>query len=72
MLGLVGPMAMDTTIFGPTVRVVELLIRPEIAVIEAWPSPTLWARPVELMVATLVLSLDQVTEPVTSEVELSE
>ncbi len=52
--GLAGVTAIDTNVAAVTVRIVEPLIEPEVAVIVVLPCATLVARPAALIVATLV------------------
>jgi hypothetical protein len=56
-----GVIVIDTSTAGVTVRTVELLMLPEVAVIVAVPIPALLASPVLLIVAVLNVSLDHVT-----------
>ena len=76
MLGLVGVTAMDTSVAGVTVSVVDPVILPDVAVIVVEPAATDVARPFEpaalLMVATPTADEPQVTAVVRSCVELSE
>ena len=51
--GLAGVTAIDTNIGAVTVRLVEPLIEPEVAVIVVLPCATLVANPAALIVATL-------------------
>lgn len=62
MVGIAGVTAMDTRAAGVTVKVVEPLIAPEVAVTVVLPKATLLARPWLLMVATLVFAVVQATE----------
>jgi hypothetical protein len=76
MLGLVGVTAMDTSVAGVTVRVVEPDILPDFAVTVVEPVATEVANPLEpaalLMVATAAADELQVTAAVRFCVELSE
>jgi hypothetical protein len=75
MLGLVGVTAMDTSVAGVTVRVVDPDVLPDVAVIVVEPAATEVADPLEptalLMVATPVLDELQVAVVVRSCVVLS-
>jgi hypothetical protein len=62
MEGLDGVTAMEARVGAVTVRRVDPLIAPEVAVIVVVPAATLVANPAELMVATLVPVEVQVTE----------
>jgi hypothetical protein len=62
MEGADGVTAMETRVGAVTVRRVDPLIAPEVAVIVVVPAATLVANPAELMVATLVPVEVQVTE----------
>jgi hypothetical protein len=76
MLGLVGVIAMDTSVAGVTVRVVDPDMLPDFAVIVVDPVATGVADPLEpaalLIVATSGLDELQVTAVVRSCVVLSE
>lgn len=76
MLGLVGVTAMDTSIAGVTVRVVDPAMLPDVAVIVVRPAAIEAANPLEpgilLMVAAPALDEPQVTAVVRSCVVLSE
>ena len=61
MLGLAGVTAIDCSVGGFTVRVVEPLTLPDVAVIVLWPAPCVVARPAPLMVATPLSDEDQLT-----------
>ncbi len=65
MLGLAGVTAMDTSVAGVTVMVVEPVVPPEVAVIVVEPAATEVASPFEpaalLIVATAVADELQVT-----------
>ena len=60
--GLAGVTAMETRAGAVTVKTVEPLMVPEVAVIIAVPAATEVANPAELMVATLVAEEVQVAE----------
>jgi hypothetical protein len=62
MEGADGVTAMETRAGAVTVRRVDPLIAPEVAVIVVVPAATLVVNPAELMVATLVPVEVQVTE----------
>jgi hypothetical protein len=70
MLGLAGVIAMDTSVAGVTVNVVDPDVLPNVAVIVVEPAVTDVARPLEpdalLMVATPAVSEFQVTDVVRS------
>jgi hypothetical protein len=70
MLGLVGVIAMDTSVAAVTVSVVDPDVLPNVAVIVVEPTVTDVARPLEpaalLMVATPAVSEFQVTDVVRS------
>jgi hypothetical protein len=66
--GIAGVTAMETRTAGVTVRVVEPLIEPEVAVTLVLPNPTLLNTPCELTVATPEFVVLQVTEFVRSSV----
>jgi hypothetical protein len=76
MLGLVGVIAMDTSVAGVTVRVVDPDMPPEVAVIVVDPVATEKADPLEpaalLIVATVRSDELQATSVVKSCVVLSE
>ena len=76
MLGLVGETDRDTSVAGVTVRVVDPVVLPDVAVIVAVPAATEMTMPFEpavlLIDATLVLEEFQVTVDVKSCVVLSE
>ncbi len=76
MLGLVGVIAMDTSVAGVTVRAVDPDMLPDVAVIVVDPVATAVANPLEpaalLIVATPVLDELQVTAVVKFCVVLSE
>jgi hypothetical protein len=76
MLGLVGVIAMDTSIAGVTVRAVDPDMLPDVAVIVVKPVDTEEANPLEpaalLIVAMPVLDELQVTAVVRSWFVLSE
>ena len=59
-----GVTAMDSSTGGVTVRPVEPLIEPEVAMIVVLPVPAPAASPALVIVATEVLLELQVTEPV--------
>ena len=60
--GLAGVTAIETSAGGLTVRVVEPLTLPDVAVMVALPVATLIANPAAEMVATLVAEEVHVTE----------
>ena len=62
MEGLDGVTAIETRVGGFTVKEVDPLIVPEVAVIVEVPAATAVANPAALMVATLVSEEVQVTE----------
>jgi hypothetical protein len=70
MLGFAGVIAMDTSVAGVTVSVVEPDVLPNVAVIVVEPAVTDVARPLEpaalLTVATPAVSEFQVTDVVRS------
>jgi hypothetical protein len=70
MFGLAGVIAMDTSVAGVTVNVVDPDLLPNVAVIVVEPAVTDVARPLEpdalLMVATPAVSEFQVTDVVRS------
>ena len=72
MVGLAGVTAMDWRVAAVTVRVVEPLTLPSVALIEDVPAPTAVANPAVEMVATEVVAEAQVTWLVRFCVELSE
>jgi hypothetical protein len=76
MLGLAGVIAMDTSVAGVTVNVVDPDLLPNVAVIVVEPAVTDVARPLEpdalLMVATPAVNEFQVTDVVRFCVVLSE
>jgi hypothetical protein len=76
MLGLVGVIAMDTSVAGVTVRVVDPHMPPDVAVTVVDPAVAGVANPLELaallIVATPVLDELQATAVVRSCVVLSE
>lgn len=61
-----GVTATETSSGAVTVSCVELFMAPEVAVMVLWPCATDVARPEELMVATVVLEDDHITELVRS------
>jgi hypothetical protein len=60
--GLAGVTAIEVRVAAVTVRDVEPLIDPDVAVMVVVPAATLEARPELLMLATLVAEEFQVTE----------
>ncbi len=60
--GLAGVTAMETRVGAVTVKTVDPLIVPDVAVIVEVPAATAVANPAELIVATLVAEEVQVTE----------
>lgn len=72
MLGLAGVTAMDCRVAGVTVSVMLPVIVPDVAEMTEVPAVTPAARPAVLMLATVVVAEDQVTEAVTSFVVPSE
>ncbi len=60
--GLAGVTAMETRVGAVTVRTVDPLIVPEVAVIVVVPAATVVANPAELMVAALVAEEVQMAE----------
>jgi len=62
MEGLEGVTAIETSAGALTVKRVDPLIVPEVAVIVEVPAARLVANPAELIVATLVIEEVQVTE----------
>ena len=60
--GLAGVTAMETRVGAVTVKTVEPLIAPEVAVIVELPAAMEVANPTELMVAVLVAEEVQVAE----------
>ncbi len=64
MEGAVGATAIESSVNGATVKVVEPLMLPEFAAIIAVPSPVLVARPAVDMIATDVSDEPQATEAV--------
>jgi hypothetical protein len=64
MLGFAGVTAMDVSVAGVTVKSVEPLIGPEIALIVLVPVATAVASPLAEMVAVAVVPDAHVTEPV--------
>jgi len=70
--GLAGVTAMLVSVAAVTVRTVEPLTAPSVALMLLVPTATPWARPLVLMVATEVVAEAHVTEPVMTAVELSE
>ena len=66
--GIAGVTAMETRTAGVTVRVVEPVIEPEVAVTLVLPNPTLLATPCELTVAMPEFVVLQVAEVVRSNV----
>jgi len=62
MDGLAGVTAIETRTGGVTVKEVDSLTVPEVAVIVEVPAARLAANPAALMVATLVIEEVQVTE----------
>jgi hypothetical protein len=72
IVALTGETAMDTSVGGGfTVRVADPLIVPDVAWIAVLPGDTAVANPVLLIVATLTLEEDHVTDVVRSRVLLS-
>jgi hypothetical protein len=61
IVGASGLIVIDTSAAAVTVRTVELLMPPELAVMVAVPIPTLLASPAALIVAVVSVSEDQVT-----------
>jgi hypothetical protein len=59
--GFAGVTAIDCSVAAVTVRTVEPLIAPEVAVIVEFPTPAPVARPAALIVAVVVVPEDQVT-----------
>jgi methylglyoxal synthase len=59
--GFAGVTAIDCSVAAVTVRTVEPLIPPEVAVIVEFPTPAPVARPAALIVAVVVVPEDQVT-----------
>ena len=70
--GLAGVTAMLCRVAPVTVRTVEPLMSPNVALMLLVPAATPWARPVVLMVAIELVAEAQLTEPVIMAVELSE
>jgi hypothetical protein len=64
IVGFAGVTAIDTNAAGLTVRVVDPLIDPSVAVIVVSPSPVLVANPVLLIVATPGFDELQLTDAV--------
>ena len=64
--GFAGATAIETRVGAPTVRVVEPVIEPEAARIAVAPCAALVARPVLLIVATLIADEPHVAEAVKS------
>jgi hypothetical protein len=60
--GLAGVTAIETKVGAVTVRSVDPLIVPEVAVIVVVPTAMAVAKPIELMVATFVAEEVQATE----------
>lgn len=52
---LAGVIAIDTKVGAPTVRVVDPLMVPEVAVIAVCPNPTLLAKPVVLLIVAVAV-----------------
>src|SRR5262249_61080613 len=71
MLGLAGVTAIDSRAAAVTVRVVDPLMLPIVALIFELPVPTAVARPAVEMVATEVVAEAQGTWPVRSSLALS-
>jgi hypothetical protein len=71
-LGLAGVTLIDTSAAVATVRVVEPVIDPDVALMVVVPCATVVARPPVLIVAMLMAEEPHVTDPVRSLVLLSE
>ena len=71
-LGFAGVTTIDESVAEVTVSVVEAVTPPKVALMEELPAESVEARPLELIVATLVVADAQVTLFVMFAVELSE